>query len=332
MDDVRHIHDDAVLKAVSRPERMAMLRHLMLRPATLTQLGELLGHHAAWVRHHLLTLEQAGLVELVDERPVRGFTEKYYGATARAFAVDFMILPEEGERGLLVVVGSDDPALTLLASCLRADPAAPDVVTLTMGSLEGLIALRQGVGDVAGCHLPDPAGDDFNRSYVSHLFPGHTLTLVTLAHRDVGLIVATGNPLGLHGLADVARTGARFVNRNAGSGTRVWIDRLLHEAGLTGERLNGYGEEVLTHADVAGAVAEGRAQAGFGVAAVLRPGLELVPLYTERYDLVVPNDRLGLPAVVSMLARLDTAEFRASIAALAGYHAEATGARTEIVA
>ena len=66
-----------------------------------------------------------------------------------------------------------------------------------MGSLEGLIALRQGIGQVAGCHLLDPDTGDFNTAHARALFPGRALMLVTLAHRQQGLIVPKGNPLGL---------------------------------------------------------------------------------------------------------------------------------------
>ena len=105
---------------LANEERLRLLRLLMRGPATLTQLGVVVGHHPAWVRHHILSLEQAGLVELVETRPTKGYVEKFYCATARAYAVDFMVLPDEGERGLLVLLGSDDLALDLLAAgCAR---------------------------------------------------------------------------------------------------------------------------------------------------------------------------------------------------------------------
>ena len=87
----------------------------MRGPATLTQLVDSVGHYPAWVRHHVVTLERAGLVDLVEQRKTKGYVEKFYCATARAYAVDFLVLPEEGEHGLLVVLGSDDLALDLLA-------------------------------------------------------------------------------------------------------------------------------------------------------------------------------------------------------------------------
>ena len=231
---------------LANEERLRLLRLLMRGPATLTQLGVVVGHHPAWVRHHILSLEQAGLVELVETRPTKGYVEKFYCATARAYAVDFMVLPDEGERGLLVILGSDDLALDLLARRLREDAAGPDVITMAMGSLEGLIALRHGLGHVAGCHLFDAESGDFNRSYARALFPGRALMLVTLAHRQQGLIVPAGNPRGLEDLAGAVTPGARLVNRNRGSGTRVWLDRLLaggERRPCAGRRLRGRGDD-----------------------------------------------------------------------------------------
>ncbi len=202
MEEISHIGAIDTVRVLANEERLRLLRLLMRGPATLTQLGVVVGHHPAWVRHHILSLEQAGLVELVETRPTKGYVEKFYCATARAYAVDFMVLPDEGERGLLVLLGSDDRALDLLARRLREDEAGPDVITMAMGSLEGLIALRHGIGHVAGCHLFDAETGDFNKTYARALFPGRALMLVTLAHRQQGLIVPPGNPRGLQDLAD----------------------------------------------------------------------------------------------------------------------------------
>ena len=187
VEEIRHIGAIDTVRVLANDERLHLLRLLMRGAATLTQLGAVVGHHPAWVRHHILSLEQAGLVELVETRQTKGYVEKFFCATARAYAVDFMVLPEEGERGLLVILGSDDLALDLLARRLREDEEGPEIITMAMGSLEGLIALRHGLGHVAGCHLFDAESGDFNRSYARALFPGRALLLVTLAHRQQGL-------------------------------------------------------------------------------------------------------------------------------------------------
>ncbi len=321
------------LKALADAHRVEILRLVMAGPATLSQLGAALGRHPAWIRHHLKALETAGLVELVEERKVSGRTEKYYGATAQAFAVNLMIVPRPTEREMLVVLGSDDLALELLAASLHDDPAAPDVFRLPMGSLEGLIALRQGLGHVAGCHLLDPESGEFNLPYVRHLFPGRPVDVVTLVHRRQGLMLPAGNPRGIASLADALAVRARFVNRNPGSGTRVWLDRLLAAEGVAGATVPGYDDELFAHRDVAQAVADGRADVGLGICAAALPlGLEFVPLLEERFDLVVPAEHRHTALVEPLLARLRSSEFKGAVEALGGYSTDHTGEETAVAA
>ena len=305
----------------------------MRGPATLTQLGAVVGHHPAWVRHHILSLEQAGLVELVETRPTKGYVEKFYCASARAYAVDFMVLPDEGERGLLVILGSDDLALDLLARRLREDETGPDVVTMLMGSLEGLIALRHGVGHVAGSHLFDAETGDFNKSYARALFPGRELVLITLAHREQGLIVPAGNPRGLRDLAGAVFAGARLVNRNRGSGTRVWLDRLLAGGSVDPVRVAGYDNEVMTHDAAARAVAEGAADVALGIRpAATEHGLDFVPLVEERYDLVAPREHCESGLLAPILGLLNDDAFKQEVDDLGGYVTRETGVATALSA
>jgi putative molybdopterin biosynthesis protein len=333
VDDLRHIERVEQLKALANDDRRAILRVLMARPATLTQLGERFGRHPAWIRHHVMALERAGLATLVESRPTKGYVEKFYAASARAYAVDLMILPDETETDLIVVVGSDDLALDLLASELRDDDTAPDLLTIRLGSLEGLIALRHGLGHAAGCHLIDGETGEANVPYARRLFPGRELVIITLARRQQCLLVAAGDPLGLETLADVARSGARFINRNRGSGTRVWIDRELAARSIRPAGLVGYKDEVNGHVEAARAVAEGRADAAVGLrAAGRRLGLETLPLFDEQYDLVTPREVFEAPLLRPMLEHLGTERFRRAVAELEGYDASVTGTVTQLSA
>jgi putative molybdopterin biosynthesis protein len=333
MEEISHIGAIDTVRVLANEERLRLLRLLMRGPATLTQLGTVVGHHPAWVRHHILSLEQAGLVELVETRPTKGYVEKYYCASARAYAVDFMVLPDEGERGLLVILGSDDLALDLLARRLREDETGPDVVTMVMGSLEGLIALRHGIGHVAGSHLFDAETGDFNKSYARALFPGREIVLITLAHREQGLIVPAGNPRGLEDLGGAVSAGARLVNRNRGSGTRVWLDRLLFTGSVDPVRVTGYEDEVMTHDAAARSVAEGAADVALGIRpAASAYGLDFVPLVEERYDLVTPREHYESGLLAPMLGLLNDDEFKQEIDDIGGYVTRETGVVTALYA
>jgi molybdate-binding protein/DNA-binding transcriptional regulator YhcF (GntR family) len=193
------------------------------------------------------------------------------------------------DTGVVRFAGSHDMVVNELAHSIfgQALPTVNLLLTYS-GSLGGLIALAEGKADVAGCHLWDVESDSYNIPFVHRLLPGKDVTVVTLAHRRQGLIVAPGNPLNIHALKDLANPGVRFVNRQSGSGTRVWLDAMLAKQGIDAREIDGYGDERMTHSDVARTVAEGGADAGLGLEHAGHAfGLDFVFLNRERYDLVM---------------------------------------------
>jgi len=314
MPDLARLRSYEHLKLVADPRRLAILQHLMAAPATLTQLGQALGEHPAWIRHHLRRLEDAGLVELVETRRVHGAEERYYRARAGGYLLQELILPQTSGRPVIVFSGSHDLAVERLAAEL-----APyvDVLTLPVGSLNGLANLRLGLGHLAGCHLFDPQGE-YNLSFVRALFPDRPVHLITLAHRVQGLMLAAGNPKRIRGLSDLARPDVTFLNRNAGSGTRLWFDHQLKALSLTPSAIHGYNSTASTHTACAQSIASGEADAALGLqAAAAAHNLAFVPLFHERYDLVVPHDQLE--AVGPLMDRLNDGTFRRWAESLTGY-------------
>jgi len=227
----------------------------------------------------------------------------------------------------LRLVGSHDLALDVLAWRLRAhsEPVALEVVATD--SLDGLFALARGAADLAGCHLLDPETGDHNRPFVRRLLPGEAVLLVTLAHRQQGLIVAAGNPKRITGIADLGQPGIVIANRHRGSGTRVLLDDTLLRAGIDPLTLPGYDHEEATHLAVAGSVAAGTADAGLGILAAARAyGLDFVPVARERYELALRPSTAALPAVTRLLETLRSADFGAVVTALGGYDTVESGA------
>jgi len=325
MEDIRLVQPFDQIKILSDPRRLFILRQLMAKPSTLTQLGHLMGEHPAWVRHHLKQLEGAGLIELVSVQVSGGIVEKFYQATARVFILQQTILPDAGKENTLILMGSHDMALALLARSL-AERAGLDLLALPVGSLDGLIALRQGLAHLSACHLLDTDSDEYNRPYVRRLLPDHPMKLVTLAHREQGLLVSAGNPRQVHKLEDLARGDLTFINRNPGSGTRLWLDKQLSLLGIPTDQIQGYAQEVRTHTAVAQAVAQGKADAGLGLAAAARQiGLDFIPLFQERFDLVIPIQSLGEARFGVMLDYLHSGEFRHMAENLGGYDTHHTG-------
>jgi putative molybdopterin biosynthesis protein len=157
---------------------------------------------------------------------------------------------------------------------------------------------------------------------------GRDVAVVRLVHREQGLIVAPGNPLGLTGIDDLARDGLRYVNRQRGAGTRVLLDHELAQRGIAPDAVPGYAREEHTHLAVAAAVAAGRADAGLGVLAAARAfDLDFVPVTREPYDLVLAAETLEDPVTAPLWALLESAAFRAAVEALGGYGTEEMGRR-----
>jgi len=231
-------------------------------------------------------------------------------------------------RRTVVAIGSHDLVLDLAATALRRVDPAITLASSNVGSLGGLVALRDGLCHLAGSHLLDPASREYTLPYVDRVLAGRDVAVVRLVHRDQGLIVAAGNPHGITGLDDLARPGLRYVNRQRGAGTRVLLDIELSRREVDPRRVEGYAREEPTHLAVAAAVAAGRADCGLGILAASRAfGLGFVPVAREPYDLVMAADTLDDPLVGPLLVLLADEDFRTSVRALGGYDTAETGRR-----
>ncbi len=223
-------------------------------------------------------------------------------------------------------VGSHDLLLESLTQLLTEAAGGFQLSVEYSGSLGGLMALAQGTADIAGTHLWDETTDSYNAPFVKRLLPGRRVALLTLAHRSLGLILPAGNPQGLQALADLSHPEVLLVNRQAGSGTRVWLDAQLNMLGLRPEAIPGYGREELTHLAVARAVADGEATVGLGIhAAADAYGLGFVPLAQERYDLAWLESTWHSPAGQTLIGLVRSDSFRQAVRELGGYETAETG-------
>lgn len=230
----------------------------------------------------------------------------------------------------IVAIGSHDLVLDLAASALRADDPLVTLASSNVGSLGGLVALRDGLCHIAGSHLLDIASGEYTLPYVDRVFGSSApdVAVVRLVHREQGLMVAPGNPLRLGGIEDLTRPGVRYVNRQRGAGTRVLLDHRLAELGIPPDAISGYAREEPTHLAVAAAIAAGRGDAGLGITAAARAfGLDLVPVTWEPYDLVVTPGALGSPLLKPLWALLHSDQFQAAVTGLGGYSAKEMGRR-----
>jgi molybdopterin molybdotransferase/putative molybdopterin biosynthesis protein len=307
------------IKLLADPRRLEILRLLMAAPATLTQLARSLNHTPAWIRHHIKILEAADLIEMTEIRTTGRVTEKYYRAKAGAFLLQEMILPKT-KIPSVVFSGSHDLALEELAKHLAKHML---VLSLPVGSLDGLLYLRLGFCQVSGAHLLDESGE-YNKAFVHRFFPDREMDLMTLAYRTQGLMVSPGNPKKINRLTDLTRPHVRFVNRNSGSGTRLWFDTELKKARENPAAIHGYDHIVNTHTEAASLIEAGRADAAIGLqAAAHQHGLGFIPLFEERYDLVLPRE--GEKTLSPILNYIQAIEFRRSLDTLTGYNTAHSG-------
>lgn len=192
------------------------------------------------------------------------------------------------------------------------------------GSLDCLSALRRKQCDIAGFHLPAIPG---TRTLAAQFLPYLGLKGLQATHlldRTQGLMVRAGNPKHLTRLADLAKPGVRFVNRQPGSGTRLCLDFLLSQQGVAPSGIHGYSHEEFTHAAVAATVASGMADAAFGIEAAAREqSLDFVPVVNEHYYLAARTTALARPGAQALLAWLDSRAFRRLVNSLAGYRSTA---------
>jgi putative molybdopterin biosynthesis protein len=221
-----------------------------------------------------------------------------------------------------ILAGSHDP---LLDWAVRQSGCG--LALRTGGSLDGLEAVARGEALVAAIHLLDPETGAFNGPAAREALAGRGVVGITWAWREQGLVVAPGNPRGLASVADLVRPGVRFAGRQPRAGSHVLLTHLLAEAGVRLERPAFLAEPALSEDEVAAAVAEGRAEAGFGIRAeAAARGLDFVPLVRERFDLVMERRHYFGRAVQALVAFARTAPFVSRAARMGGYDLGDTGA------
>jgi molybdate-binding protein/DNA-binding transcriptional regulator YhcF (GntR family) len=233
------------------------------------------------------------------------------------------------KEGPLRFVGSHDLAVELLPRLLGENSTNSLLEIRYSGSLGGLISLSRKEADLAGAHLWDETTDTYNVPFIKRVLPGWRVVLLTVAHRQLGLILSRKNPNQVKGLEDLASPSTRFVNRQPGSGSRVWLDAHLQKLGLKPAGIPGYEREETTHLGVANAIAMGEANAGLGVfGAAASFNLDFISLARERYDLVIPEAVWALPQTKSIVRVIRSEHFREIVQALGGYETAETGRET----
>ena len=237
-----------------------------------------------------------------------------------------LLRPLSSIQNTIVVVGSHDNTLDVLANLIRAGRKNLTLSSSHVGSMGGLMAIKKQGCHLAGSHLLDTQDGSYNISYVKKYVPDMKVKLVHLVLRDQGLILPQGNPKTIKNIEDLSRKDITFLNRQAGSGTRILLDYRLKQLGIDPSDVNGYENEEFTHMSVAVAVQSGSVDVALGIYAAARAlNLDFVPVVTEQYDLVIPEIYFESENIQILLETIESAEFKNQVQALGGYSTERTG-------
>jgi molybdate-binding protein/DNA-binding transcriptional regulator YhcF (GntR family) len=230
-------------------------------------------------------------------------------------------------QNTLRFAGSHDLAVAWLATHFEEVCPGYELNLNFSGSIAGLMSLMEGKSDLAGAHLLDDETGIYNIPFLHSLFPGEKLALTTLAHRRIGFIVKLGNPKNVRKIEDLAREDITFVNRLAGSGTRVYLDSLLRKKGIKTDQIMGYENQKNTHSEVAAEVARGRTDVGIGLeAAAIAYHLDFIFLTLERYDFVTKARIFEKESFQNIITWLKGEPFRLLLERLGGYEHQESGA------
>jgi putative molybdopterin biosynthesis protein len=227
---------------------------------------------------------------------------------------------------LIRFAGSHDMAMLWLSNHMEEIIPGASLQLTFAGSLNGLIMLAEGKSDLAGCHLWDEQDQAYNEPFLRRLFPGEKMALIHLANRKIGFILSPGNPHRLLGIEDLLRPGLRFVNRQPGSGTRVWLDTVLQKKGIDPRQIQGYAIEKATHSQVAQEIAENHADVGIGLeSAAAAFELGYIHLVDERYDLVTYAQLASRPPIGTLFDWLGVPQAKAQLSSIVGYDTSEMG-------
>ena len=226
-------------------------------------------------------------------------------------------------RPTLVVAGCD-PALPLLEEPLSLLDPPIGFSWWPCASREALRLSAEGLVHVAGVHLMGESGG-YNTGPAAELLAEGSEVIGFSAWRE-GLVLRPDLSHQVESIADVVSAGLRVVNREPGAEARSVLDRELAGLGLAGHEVPGYDTVVTGHLQVADAVAAGLADVGVASEpAALAYGLRFVPLADERFDLVIPAERVATREIQALIKVLSSRWLLDQLASLPGYDAKPCG-------
>ncbi|WP_375472859.1 substrate-binding domain-containing protein [uncultured Nostoc sp.] len=229
-----------------------------------------------------------------------------------------------------VVIAGCAPVISLWARATERWHPQLRVQYNFANSMAALHSLCRGEAHIAGMHLYDPKTGEYNTPFVRDVLAGREAVLITLGVWEEGLLLKSGNPMGIRTVNDLVAGGATIVNREIGSGSRMLLEQTLQKEQVPFDAVQGFNNILKSHQDVAQAVVEGIADAGMSTGSVATAfGLEFIPLNQSRYDLVILKEYLEEAPVQQLLSTLGHRMVHSQFEILGGYDISKIG---EVVA
>ncbi len=226
------------------------------------------------------------------------------------------VAKSDRDPGRILAAGSNDPVLDLLIS---QNYDNVNIFSCNTGSTEGLRLLAESRADIAWCHLFDPESGTYNIPYIESHFADRKVAMVHLFYREIGLLVAPDHAKKIKKLEDLS-SGIRFINRQKGSGIRLFLDYHLNKAGIDPASVAGYESEVYTHFEIGLSILAGKADAGISSVAISKlMGIPFVSLARESFDMVLGKDTFFEKGIQSFIETLQSKKFRKTVEPLGDY-------------
>lgn len=281
--------------------------------------------------HEFLTVHELADLLRVKERKVYDLAAS--GTVPCSRATGKLLFPEAEIRAWMarrrtgpldsterpkVILGSHDP---LLEWALRQSRCG--LALLLDGSRDGVSRFNAGEGVAAGLHIHDAGTNTWNEAVVETECSGQDAVLLSWAARRRGLIARPENADRCRAVSDLA--GRKVAARQRESGTDILLRHLLAAAGIPADDVR-FTEPVRSEQDAVLAVAEGLAEATFGLESVAKPfGLAFAPLVLERFDILVDRRAYFEEPFQALLAFCRSPAFAERADALGGYDVAGLG-------
>lgn len=226
----------------------------------------------------------------------------------------------------LIINSQESRVVDLLRINLCKRPEGLPILHSYMNDYNSLYSLYYEKTHMAlTCFLTGKNQQDFDR--VLSLMPGKEVAILHICCLKAVFYVKKENPKNIISVKDLSRPDIRFLNRENGSGYRIFLDSLLIEESIEKETVNGYNNECLSHMSAANAVASGTADISIGDLSHLSsyPQLEAIPLSTASMNLIISKNFTAHPAFQIIADTLNSAEFKNGLLHFDGYDTDQTG-------